>query len=132
MKKRKNAAPSPLLQNYIKNKGVPQNQGIQPSSAMYQPNSMTQSMNVNGMNMNQNSAMNINSAAMPAPSVQNSSQQNDNSNKNNETIEPQRSYIPSSKPADFSNANNAEAQRFNNILADMDKTEKEFSKYLSI
>lgn len=130
--KRKNAAPSPLLQNYINNKGVSQNQGIQPSNAMYQPNSMTQSMNVNGMNMNQNSAMNINSAAMPAPSVQNSSQQNDNSNKNNETIEPQRSYIPSSKPADFSNANNAEAQRFNNILADMDKTEKEFSKYLSI
>lgn len=127
-----NSGPSPILQTYINNRN-PQNPYVQPqpSGNIYQPSSMTQIMNTNGFNMNQNSAMNINPASMPAPSVQNQAPKQ-NGNQNNGIVEPQRSYIPSSKPADFSAVNNAEAQRFNSIIADMDRTEKEFSKYLSI
>lgn len=120
------AGPSPVMQDYI-NRQKAQNQApaqgtVQPSNTTYTPN-MQQNMQVNnnGMNFNTNSDM-------PTPSIQPTSKKEEE----NKPVEPKRTYIPSSKPADFSAQQQAQDARFNSIIADMEKTEQEYSKYLSI
>lgn len=131
----KNAPLSPLLQTYVNSRNNTQaplnnaqNQTIAPSNEIY-----TQSANNNingGLNMNQDLNLNTN-AKMPAPSVQNQTLDGKDV-ENKKQIEPERTYIPSSKPGDFVSAQKAKDERFEALVADMDKTEKEFSKYLSI
>ena len=124
-----NTAPSSLLNNYIHSMNgkqpqqsaiQPQVQTVNPTNNMYMPNSQD-------FNMNQTMNLNNNSQKMPSPSVQ-----NPNNEQETKQIEPKRTYIPSSKPADFSNQENIKNQQFEQLLADIDKTEKEYSQYLSI
>ena len=123
------AGPSPLLRNYINSRNVgqpiqptsqPQVQQINPSNNLYTPNNQ-------GFNMNQTLNLNSNNQKMPAPSVQTTENKEES-----KPIEPKRTYIPSSKPADFSSQQNAKNQQFEQLLADIDRTEKEYSQYLSI
>ncbi len=113
----KNVPPSPILQQYI-NSNTP-NSTFTPPIA---PIADNQVLN------NNNSTFPV---KMPAPNVQNDASQN-NAQETTEPTEPERTYIPSSKPADFSAQQKAQDEKFNAILQDMDNTEKEFSKYLSI
>lgn len=132
------AGPSPMLRNYINNgSGAPTpnaqtatqtqnfnpNGQIQPSSGFYQPN-MQQNMTINNNGMNLNTE-----ASMPKPSVK---PQEEPQKQETKPIEPQRSYIPSSKPADFSAQQSAQDAKFQALLNDMENTEKEYSKYLGI
>ena len=129
-KKLQNAGPSPLLNSYINSRNAGQQpiqptsqvqtQQINPSSNLYTPNNQ-------GFNMNQTLNLNSNNQKMPAPSVQTTENKEES-----KPIEPTRTYIPSSKPADFSAQQNAKNQQFEQLLADIDRTEKEYSQYLSI
>lgn len=135
----KNAGPSPMLQKYLNQNGsrIPsqnpyvQQPQISPSNGFNQPN-MQQTMNINNGSLNQNSNLNLNTnATMPAPSIQ--QQNTDNEKKEDKIAEPKRTYIPSSKPAEsLMQQKQAQDAKFNSIIADMDKTEQEFSKYLNI
>ena len=103
-------------------------QAIQPSNGFNQ-GGMQQTMSINGNGLNQNSTMNFNTnATMPKPQIQDTKP----APANNDFVEPKRTYIPSSKPADFSQAQQIQDAKLNAILADMEKTEKEYSKYIGI
>ena len=128
----KNAGPSPMLQKYLNQRNAnPQYanpQAIQPSNGFNQ-GGMQQTMSINGNGLNQNSTMNFNTnATMPKPQIQDTKP----APANNDFVEPKRTYIPSSKPADFSQAQQIQDAKLNAILADMEKTEKEYSKYIGI
>lgn len=134
-KQLKNAGPSSLLTNYINSRAAQpqaqqaqQPQTIAPSNNMYMPNNGQTGLN-QGLNMNQTLNVNNGNTKMPTPSIQS---QNDGASQENKPIEPTRTYIPSSKPADFSSQQNAKNQQFEQLLADIDKTEKEYSQYLSM
>ena len=110
-----NAKPSEMLEKY-KNNMQNGGQNIQPSD-----NLQTTAPLNNNTGLNNNAAV-----KMPEPSVQ---QNNDSAT----VQEPKRSYVPSSTPAvDVVQAKQAQDAKFNAILADMDKTEKEYSKYIGI
>ena len=118
-----NQAPSSLLQNYA-NK-VKQGQ-VQPSVNQAAP--IQNAVNLNQNNFNAN-------AQMPAPSIQTQNTQNNEQQTQApvQAPEPNRSYIPSSAPSQ--NVLNAQSQKnaqFNAVLQDMDRVEKEYSKYLNI
>ncbi len=143
----KNAPMSPALQNYINSRQTQQqgytqpqytpqngtypaqNSAPAPSNGLYTPN-MNQNITVNNNGgLNQNSGMNLNTnAKMPSPSVQT---QDNTQEKAPAALQPKRSYIPSSKPAEIA-AGNAKNAQFDALIADIDKTEKEYSKYLGI
>ena len=110
-----NAKPSSLLEQYKKNIQNGAASNIQPSANL-QPNAQ----------LNQNTGLNNNmNLSMPAPSVQRQGQP--------ATKEPERSYIPSSAPADgVIQSQKAQDKKFNALLQDMDNTAKEYSKYLNV
>ena len=121
------APPSPLLQQY-KNNIQNQAQYVQPivQPAMVQPSHQNivtpqQNLNLAQNNFNPNTTM-------PAPSVQQPQYQ-----AQTQAPQAQRNYIPSSSVSEnvlkSHNANNA---KLGAIIKDMDKTEKEFSKYINI
>lgn len=127
-KKEAGAKPSQMLESYKKNvqNGAMTNNAPMPSNNIVQPNAM-QNPN-NGLNNNMN-------LTMPAPSVQQPQAQPQMQEQNpvQQQNQLQRGYIPSSKPAEnVVNAQNTENQKFNALMADMDNTEKEFSKYISM
>ena len=136
--KMKNLPPSQMLQSYANNVRNNQNQQlytnppVQPNGMIAQnpamPNNVMQNNFSNPPIMPQNQGLNLNqnSGIMPEPNVQNNGQPQISN-------EPQRTYIPSSAPIQqVIDAQNQQNAQFNAIIQDMDNTEKEFSKYLSI
>ncbi|MCD8024499.1 MAG: hypothetical protein LUE64_03090 [Candidatus Gastranaerophilales bacterium] len=133
----KNAAPSPIFQNYKNGVSNGSNQGYNGAQTQLYPN-MPQ--NAPGLDQHQsvsyNAAQNVNianqsavepsAAKMPEPSVSN------NETEEKTVNEPVRNYIPSSSPADFSKQKEGQDAKFNAIIADMDATEKKYSQYLGI
>ena len=127
-----------MLQSYANNVRNNQNQQlytnppVQPNGMIAQnpamPNNVMQNNFSNPPIMPQNQGLNLNqnSGIMPEPNVQNNGQPQISN-------EPQRTYIPSSAPIQqVIDAQNQQNAQFNAIIQDMDNTEKEFSKYLSI
>ncbi len=136
----KNAPMSPILRQQLQRKGinpngnnapVQQNQTAQNPILQNSNQNRFHNVNSNPASISQTYGLNMNTnAIMPKPSVQKTSETTTSSNK---IQEPKRTYIPSSKPSAAAlNGQSAENDKFNAIMADIDRTTQEYSQYLNM